>query len=143
MIDRVFSLILLCFSLCYAYLALQFETTFQYEPLGPKAWPLLLAALLVLCAVILFIRPAQHFISYTPKYLLEAFILCGVLLSYATMLETLGFIMTTIFVCLALSLLLRASFLPALFFSLIMGVGGYYLFADIMQLNAPIGYIFQ
>ena len=57
MYDRICAAVLLVVAGLMAWLAYQLQVPFQYEPLGPKAFPLILAALIALCALWLLYRP--------------------------------------------------------------------------------------
>ena len=143
MSDRLFAVALLLVVAGYAYLAWGIEVPFQYEPLGPKPWPLVLAAVAAICAVIILVRPAAE-----PKWprgrgLLRAALLLGALILYAVLFESLGYMLTTFALCLGLSLMLGAKLWRALAFAAVVAVPGYFLFTDALQLNLPWGEVFR
>jgi putative tricarboxylic transport membrane protein len=143
MSDRIFSGILLVVAVFYAAAAYLLEVPFQYEPLGPKAWPILLAILLVICAVLVFLRPEREPAWPVGRGMVAALVLTVGLVLYAVLFEPLGFMVTTTVVCAGFALMLGARWLPAVLFGLLMGVPGYYVWTDILQLNLPLGGIFH
>ena len=142
MSDRIFAVLLLLGAVSYAIVAYSLEVPFQYEPLGPKPWPILIAVIVSICAVIVLVRPDPE-----PHWLVggtlvrHGVLLIGLAL-YAVLFEPLGFMLTTTVVCAVFALMLRASVLRAGAFGLLMGVAGYYLWTEVLQLNLPAGKIF-
>ncbi|HET6467488.1 MAG TPA: tripartite tricarboxylate transporter TctB family protein [Geminicoccaceae bacterium] len=139
----MFSILLMLVAAAYAAAAIALEVPFQYEPLGPKAWPIVLAVVVILCAVRVLLRPDPEPDWPSGALLTRALVLLGGLLLYAALFETLGFMITTTILCAVFALALGAHRLPALAFALLMGVPGYYLWTRVLQLNLPLGEIFH
>ncbi|QQP92706.1 tripartite tricarboxylate transporter TctB family protein (plasmid) [Skermanella sp. TT6] len=124
MSDRIFSVALLAITAIYAVMAISIEVPFQYEPLGPQAWPILLAIVVGICGVIVLVRPDAE-PEWPPRTVLRrAVILLVGLVLYAVLLEPLGFMITTTLVCGTFALMLGAPKIPAVVFALVMGVPG-------------------
>lgn len=143
MSDRIFAVLLLVGSAAYAVLAWSFEVPFQYEPLGPKPWPILLAAIISICAVIVLIRPDPEPHWPVGGTLARHGVLLAGLALYAILFEPLGFVVTTTVVCAVFALMLGAPVLWAGAFALLMGIPGYYLWTEVLQLNLPTGAVFD
>ena len=138
--DRIFAALLLLVTLGYAALAfLVIEAPFQYDPLGPESWPRILGAVMILCLVLLLVRPdVEHFDTDRPSWVRLAAVL-ALLVAYAALFEPLGFILSTALFSLAVSRLLGAGWLRAAIFGVAMGVGGYLLCVGLLGLNLPAG----
>ncbi len=142
MSDRIFAPLLLLVAVGYALIASSLEVPFQYEPLGPKPWPILIAAIVAICAVIVLIRPDPEPHWPTGATLTRHGVLLIGLALYAILFEPLGFMLMTTVVCTVFALMLKAPVLWAGAFGLLMGVPGYYLWTRVLQLNLPAGTIF-
>ena len=143
MIDRILAVVLLSLGGMYAALAWKLEIPFQYEPLGPKAWPLLLATILAICAVVIALRPDPPPSWPGRVFAWKAFGMLLALEFYAVFFEQLGFMITTTLVSFVLALLIGAKPLPAAAVALALAVIGYYGATEALQLNLPFGQIFQ
>ncbi len=61
MYDRIFAGTLLLLSGLLAWAATQFKVPFQYEPLGPKAFPIIIAVILAISSIyLLFAKPSTN-----------------------------------------------------------------------------------
>jgi putative tricarboxylic transport membrane protein len=142
MSDRIFAVLLLLGAVSYAIVAYSLEVPFQYEPLGPKPWPILIAVIVSIWAVIVLVRPDPEPHWPVGGTLVRHGVLLIGLALYAVLFEPLGFMLTTTVVCAVFALMLRAPMLWAGAFGLLMGVAGYYLWTELLQLNLPAGKIF-
>ncbi len=140
MADRFFAACLLLVTLGYAALAFfVIEAPFQYDPLGPESWPRILGAVMLVCLVLVLVRPdIDHFDVDRPSWMRLAAVL-ALLVAYAALFEPLGFIISTALFSLAVSRLLGAGWLPAAAFGVGMGVGGYLICVGLLGLNLPAG----
>lgn len=142
MSDRIFAVLLLVGAAAYAAIAWSFEVPFQYEPLGPKPWPILVAAIVSICAVVVLVRPDPEPHWPVGGTLAKHSVLLLGLVLFAVLFQTLGFMVTTTVVCAVFALMLGAPILWACAFGVLMGVPGYYLWTELLQLNLPAGRIF-
>ena len=55
--DRMLGIALIGLAAFIAVQAMQLKTTFSYEPVGPKAFPIVLAIVLALLALVMVFRP--------------------------------------------------------------------------------------
>src|SRR5690606_7454976 len=95
MADRCFSLALMVLAVALGAAAWQLDVPFQYEPVGPKAIPLILAVLLFATALWLVIRPDTIKQAYGRDMLLRHGLVVLLLLAYAWSFEPLGFVLST------------------------------------------------
>lgn len=122
-----------------ALLAWGFEAPFAYDPVGPRAYPLLLLALMAAGSLWLLYKPgALEHRLHLPGILRGA--LCvAALLSYALLFEPLGFILSTSLAVFALGLLFTGRALPCALSGLLLGVVLYSLFDLLLDVPLPLG----
>jgi putative tricarboxylic transport membrane protein len=93
--DRIFGLVTLFVALAYIAGATQIQTSFLSDPVGPKAFPILIGAVAALCSLYMIMRPDPDPDwpgARTWGALLVAVI---VLVAYAYALKPMGFIVPT------------------------------------------------
>jgi len=140
MSDRIFGVLLVVFSAIYAGSATTFYVPFQYEPLGPKAWPWLLAVILAMCGAVLAARPDAGGKDWPQGgVLLRVLGAVALLFLYAETYAPLGYLLTTAAVSFAFSRLFGLGNRPAIIFAVLLATGGYFGIARLLELNAPSG----
>jgi putative tricarboxylic transport membrane protein len=140
--DRIFAGALLVLSGLIAWTAYHFNVPFQYEPLGPKAFPIILSIVLAICSVRLIIKPDAN--TWLPRKDVLIKIISGLVLMvvYAFLFEEAGFIIATTIVGAIFSWLFGEKPLKAFFYALALSLVSYFLLADVMELNVPTGLLF-
>jgi len=141
MSDRVFALVWLGVCALIVMQMLALSVPFAYEPVGPKAFPILLAGLMAACCVALLAKPERDIDWPGADLLGKGSVLIGVLLAYATFFETLGFPMATAAMVLAVNRLFGGRWRSALMTAVLVGVGGYLLFDRLLEVSLPAGQI--
>ena len=101
MYQRLFAASLLLACLCLGFIAWGYQAPFSYEPVGPRAYPLMLMILLGLGAIALIIKPTLEAgvddePALAPAMIRKAVICLALLLGLAALFERLGFIPTAI-----------------------------------------------
>ncbi|KXU34597.1 hypothetical protein AXE65_07080 [Ventosimonas gracilis] len=143
MLQRSFSVLLLLICAALAVVAFGYQAPFSYEPVGPRAWPLILLALLGLGALALLLSPQVKASEEKPKadYRLSAKVSGCVLLLliYAALFETLGFIPSAMLLGVGLARLYDGRWSLALASGLILGIGLYLLFDKALDVPLPLG----
>ncbi|WP_458734323.1 tripartite tricarboxylate transporter TctB family protein [Zobellella taiwanensis] len=142
MADRCFSLALMVLAVALGAAAWQLDVPFQYEPVGPKAIPLILAVLLFATALWLVIRPDTMKQAYGRDMLLRHGLVVLLLLAYAWSFEPLGFVLSTLLVGSVFARLFGAGWQRALLYSAALGGVGYVLLSLVLELNVPVGAVF-
>ncbi|MEL0622966.1 tripartite tricarboxylate transporter TctB family protein [Marinomonas arenicola] len=142
MYDRIFAGTLLVLSGLVAWTAYHFDVPFQYEPLGPKAFPILLSATLAMCSIWLIIKPNPNSWHPTPQTLKKILSGLAVMVIYALAFRHAGFIVATTIVATAFSWLFGEKLVKAFLYGLCLSIISYFLLADALQLNVPIGTLF-
>ncbi|MBN0986788.1 tripartite tricarboxylate transporter TctB family protein [Amphritea sp. ZJ14W] len=139
MYDRILAGILLVLSGLIVWSALQFDVPFQYEPLGPKAFPIILSILLSIVSVWLIIKPDANNWHPTADIMKKLFAGLVLMVVYAALFKGAGFILATFIVGGAFSWLFGETPKRAALFALVMSVISYFLLTSLLQLNVPSG----
>lgn len=143
MSDRIFATFWLCVCAVIVWQMWRLNVPFAYEPVGPKAFPLLLAALMVVCCIFLIARPDRD-IHWPPlPVLLKGGTLVGTLLAYAAVFDLLGFAAATSLMVVVVARLFGASWRAGVITGLTTGIAGYLLFDRLLEVSLPLGRIWH
>lgn len=142
MYDRIFAAIMLALSGWIIWTAAHFYVPFQYEPLGPKAFPIIIAAVLIVASLWLLVRPSANKWHPGGRVLIHLLVATVLLVFYALVYVPLGFIASTFIVGFAFSLLFGEKLLSAGIYSLALSIVGFYLMKTALELNVPTGTLF-
>ena len=93
--DRLFGLVTLFVALAYIASATQIQTSFLSDPVGPKAFPIIIGIIAALSALVLIVRPDDDPDWPAAKTFGALGIAVIVLIAYAYALKPLGFIIPT------------------------------------------------
>ena len=142
--QRVFASALLLVCAGLAAMAWPYQAAFSYEPVGPRAFPLLMLALMGLGLVYMIVRPSPVVHSEDdPKLDRETLTKIGLcivlLLIFAGTFEPLGFILSSILVGIPLARLYGGRWLPSSVIISLVSVGLYLLFDKAMDGPLPLG----
>ncbi|MBS7661544.1 tripartite tricarboxylate transporter TctB family protein [Pseudomonas lalucatii] len=136
---RLFSAVWLLLCAGLAVLAWGFQAPFSYDPVGPRAYPLLLLGLMAAGSLWLLFKPgATQLRLHLPS--VKRTLLCVLaLLAYALLFEALGFVLSTALATFALGLLFTGRLLPCAISGLLMGVLLFGLFDLVLDVPLPLG----
>ena len=142
--QRIFASALLLVCAGLAAMAWPYQAAFSYEPVGPRAFPLLMLALMGLGLVYMIVRPSPVVHSEDdPKLDRETLTKIGLcivlLLIFAGTFEPLGFILSRILVGIPLARLYGGRWLPSSVIISLVSVGLYLLFDKAMDVPLPLG----
>ena len=142
--QRVFASALLLVCAGLAAMAWPYQAAFSYEPVGPRAFPLLMLALMGLGLAYMIFRPSPVVHSEDdPKLDRETLTKIGLcivlLLIFAGTFESLGFILSSILVGIPLARLYGGRWLPSCLIISLVSVGLYLLFDKAMDVPLPLG----
>ncbi|ROT95787.1 tripartite tricarboxylate transporter TctB family protein [Marinobacter sp. R17] len=137
--DRVLGIALIGLAAFAAFKATQFQVTFSYEPVGPKAFPILLSVVLTALSLVLIFRPGEDGEWPDKLVALKLAAVLLVLLVYALLFTRLGYLVTTFLAVLSLARLFEASWPKALLAAVLMALGSYYLFTLGLGISLPGG----
>ncbi|MCH4868790.1 tripartite tricarboxylate transporter TctB family protein [Pseudomonas sp. TMW22089] len=144
LIQRIFASVLLVVCAGLAIMAWPYQAAFSYEPVGPRAFPLLMLALMALGLIYMIFRPSPVVHSEEDPQLdrqtLTKIGLCVLLLLvFAGTFEPLGFILSSALVGIPMARLYGGRWLPGIMIISLMSVGLYLLFDKAMDVPLPLG----
>lgn len=142
--QRIFSGLWLAACVVLAAIAWGYHTEFSYEPVGPRAYPLLCLALMAAGLAWLIVRPpplVRDEESPPATALLVRKIGLGTILlfAYAGLFEPLGFIVSSAIAASVLALLSGGRPVPSLLAGVAMSVALYLLFDRVLEVPLPQG----
>lgn len=146
MADRIFAAIWLALTVAYAFAARDYVAPYSYEPIGPRAFPLLLSVISAVCSIWLLVRPdrfAETLYGLPPGGLLKALVLAVALVAYGVVFEWLGFPLSTFLVTMVIGRLFRGEWIRILVAGAGLGVGLYVLFDRLLDVTVPLGSIWS
>lgn len=135
MSDRIFGLVVVLVALAFIASATQIQTSFLSDPIGPKAFPMLVGSVAALCGVIMILRPDQEPEWPELRTLGALLISVLVLVAYAYLLKPLGFLLPTAIVAGVLSYQINPRAGPAAIAGVGLSVGLYTVFKFILGLS--------
>lgn len=129
-------MVLLALAVAYGVGALRIEFAFSSDPLGPRAFPLLLSAALALLALVWAIRPGEAEPWPRGGLLLQCLALVALAFLGAWLYERAGFLAATAIVCAGVALLFRATLGQAVLCGL--GNAGLWWVVFVLGLEIPL-----
>ncbi|AXP01893.1 MULTISPECIES: tripartite tricarboxylate transporter TctB family protein [Pseudomonas] len=143
-IQRIFAAVLLLVCIGLALMAWPYQAAFSYEPVGPRAFPLLMLGLMGLALLYMLFRPTPIVHSEEDPQLdretLQKIGICVVLLLvFAGTFEPLGFIVASILIGVPMARLYGGRWVPSVVIISLMAIGLYLLFDKLMDVPLPLG----
>lgn len=141
--DRVAGTVVAALGLAVGAEATTFDVLFRTDPVGPKALPLLAAAVLVGSGVYLAARPGRG-ATWPPRPTLVR--MAGAVAAfgaYAALLAPLGFVVATTATVSALSILFGGPWKKAVAAAVTLSVVLWYLFVWVLGLLLPLGSVWE
>ncbi|WP_300733561.1 tripartite tricarboxylate transporter TctB family protein [Pseudomonas sp.] len=144
LLQRIFASVMLVICAALALMAWPYQASFSYEPVGPRAFPLLMLALMSLGLIYMIFRPTPIVHSEDDPQLdretLTKIGLCVVLLLiFAGTFESLGFILSSALIGIPMARLYGGRWLPSIVITSLVSVGLYLLFDKAMDVPLPLG----
>lgn len=137
--DRVAGIGMVVTGCALALEATTFDVAFMTDPVGPKALPLLVAAMLLAGGAAALLRPRPDVALPGGEAMLRMGGAVAAFLLYAAALPWLGFFVSTTLVVTALSLLYRGPFVPSTVAAALLSGGLWLLFVQLLSLPLPVG----
>ena len=139
--DRILGLLSLVLAVAIAKAAHGYAAAISYEPVGPRAFPTLLAAVLALVGSWIALRPSRRTDGGALKQAVLWPLALTVLsmLVYALLFQWLGFVLATTFMALPVGRCFGGRALPLLATGLGLGLGLFFLFDKVFDVILPTG----
>ena len=137
--DRLLGVIALLFSAFLAWFGVGIEAAFSYEPVGPRAFPLLLSGLIGLCGLVLTWKGGSKIDPNQPGVNSRILMMVGVLSFYAAGFVWLGFILSTAIMTTMIGRLFGGSWRNSVAGGVCMSLLFYVLFDRVLDVVLPAG----
>lgn len=142
MVDRLLGAVGLLLACAMAWAAQSYTAEFSYEPVGPRAFPQLLAGLLALISAWLLLAPSRradrpH--AGHPNLKTTLAVGSATMLVYALLFQTLGFPLATMLMAVPVGRAFGGRTVPLLLTGLGLGLGMYLLFDKLFDVILPTG----
>ena len=144
LLQRFFASVLLLVCVGLALMAWPYQAAFSYEPVGPRAFPLLMLGLMGLGLIYMIVRPTPVVHSEEDPQLdrdtlLKIAVCVVLLLIFAGTFEPLGFFLSSILIGIPMARLYGGRWVPSVVIISVMSVGLYLLFDKAMDVPLPLG----
>lgn len=144
LLQRIFASALLLACVGLALMAWPYQAAFSYEPVGPRAFPLLMLSLMMLGLLYMLFRPTAivHGEEDPPldRPTLIKIAACTVLLLiFAGLFEPLGFILSSILIGIPMARLYGGRWKLSVVVVTLISIGLYLLFDKAMDVPLPLG----
>lgn len=115
------------------------QAPFAYEPVGPRAFPLLVALIIGLCGVRLMVKGGGEVAPNPAGANARIALMAGVVAGYALLFQWLGFVIATALMTVLVGRLFGGTWGKSLIGGLVMGVLFFLLFDKVMDVVLPTG----
>ncbi|WP_170326073.1 tripartite tricarboxylate transporter TctB family protein [Ruegeria arenilitoris] len=143
MSDRIFGVVGLLLAIGFAFSALAIEESFLSDAVGPKAFPLIIAAILGLSSIVIALRPDTEPEWPTLGRLVEVGSAVVMMILYAELLPEIGFVIATAFAATYLAWRLGSGPIESVLVGIGTSVGIYVIFHLVLGLSlarGPLGF---
>jgi putative tricarboxylic transport membrane protein len=139
MSDRILGAACLVAGAGMAWAAHDYAAPISYEPVGPRAFPLLLAGLMALAGAWLVARPGPRGFALPREQIRPIVLAIVAVFAYAALFETLGFPLATAVMAVPVGMAFGGSWKQSLAGGVVMGVVLYLLFDKLLDVVLPTG----
>jgi putative tricarboxylic transport membrane protein len=139
MSDRILGAACLVAGAGMAWAAHDYAAPISYEPVGPRAFPLLLAGFMALAGGWLIARPGPQVFGLSREHLKPIALAVVAVFVYAALFETIGFPLATAVMALPVGMAFGGSWKQSLAGGIAMGLVLYLLFDKLLDVVLPTG----
>lgn len=137
--DRKLGALALALAAFLAWYGYGLEAAFSYEPIGPRAFPLAISAIIALCGLILTIKGGNRVEPNSSAANARIWLMIAILSGYAATFQLLGFIISTALMTTLVARLFGGSWLKAMVGGVGMGILFFILFDRLLDVVLPVG----
>jgi putative tricarboxylic transport membrane protein len=139
MSDRILGAVCVVAGAGMAWAAHDYAAPISYEPVGPRAFPLLLAGLMALAGAWLVARPGPSGFGLSREHFKPIALAVVAVFAYAALFETLGFPIATALMALPVGMAFGGSWKQSLAGGAAMGLLLYLMFDKLLDVVLPTG----
>jgi len=144
LLQRIFASVMLLVCAGLALMAWPYQAAFSYEPVGPRAYPLLMLGLMSLGLIYMLFRPqptkhTEEEPALDRQTLIKIGVCVALLIVFAGTFEPLGFILSSMLIGIPMARLYGGRWLPSVVIVSLMAIGLYLLFDKAMDVPLPLG----
>ncbi|RYF83881.1 MAG: tripartite tricarboxylate transporter TctB family protein [Comamonadaceae bacterium] len=139
MSDRILGTACMLLALLMGLTAQSYVAEISYEPVGPRAFPMLLAALLAAGGFWLLLKPSPDGERYAQVPVKLVGLTLGTVFAYAFAFEVVGFPLATALMAVPIGMAFGGKPLKCLAVGVVLGVGCYFLFDRLLDVVLPAG----
>lgn len=139
MSDRILGVLAMLFAASMAFMAWNYAAPVEYEPVGPRAFPLLLSGCMAACGGWLFARPGKREAFMRGLPLLNIGLCALAIIIYALLFQWLGFVVATALMALPVGRIFGGSWRQSALTGIGMGVVLFVLFDQLLDVVLPAG----
>lgn len=139
MSDRILGAVCVVASAGMAWAAMDYAAAISYEPVGPRAFPLLLAGLMAVSGLWLIVRPTLKAGVFDGVPLKQTALCALSVLIYALLFEILGFVVATTVMAVPVGMAFGGNWRQAVTGGVGLGVGLFFLFDKLLDVVLPTG----
>ncbi|QNP50271.1 tripartite tricarboxylate transporter TctB family protein [Diaphorobacter aerolatus] len=137
--DRTLGVAALGLSAFLVWFGHDLETPFAYEPMGPRVFPMMLAAVIALCGVRLAVKGGNAARPNPPGANSRIALMVLIVVGYACLFQLLGFIIATALATACVGRLFDGPWIRSAIGGIVMGVCLYLLFDLVLDVVLPLG----
>lgn len=137
--DRTLGVMAILFAVFLGVFGYDLEPPFSYEPIGPKAFPLLIAVIMAVCGLILTVKGGNEAEANSRSANLRIFTMVAYVILYAFFFKILGFLISTTLMVVFVGKLFGATWIKAITGGVIMAILFYLLFDKGLDVVLPQG----
>ena len=137
--DRTLGIVAILFAVFLGVFGYDLEAPFSYEPIGPKAFPLLIAVIMAICGLILTVKGGNEAEANTKSANLRILTMVAYIVLYAFLFNILGFVVSTALMTIFVGKLFGAKWWQAIVGGVVMSVLFFLLFDRTLDVVLPQG----
>lgn len=137
--DRILGAVCVAAAVAMGVAAQGYAAQIAYEPVGPRAFPMLLAVLIGAAGLWLFVRPSDHYAAIEAGRLPMLIATVAATLLYAVLFQWLGFVLATALMAVPVGMAFGGTWWQSLVGGVGLGLGFFLLFDKLLDVVLPTG----